>query len=86
MLGEISLTIPAWQLGLFIGLVSFFMLQGSLQLGLTVTYLFVLYWGFILYGSNFVAVAQGNPGALTLYICCGLTIAFLALLAVFYEF
>ena len=85
-LREISPTIPAWQLGLFVGLISLFMLQGSLQLSLTVAYLFVLYWGFILYASNFVAAAEGNPGTLTLYIGCGLVIAFLALLAFFYEF
>ncbi len=87
MLGEISFIIPAWQLGLFVGLISLFMLQGSLQLSLTVVYLFVLYWGFIFYqSSSFVAATEGNPGALTIYIGCGLAIAFLALLAFFYKF
>ena len=49
MLGEVNLVIPAWQMGLFIGLVSLSMLWGRSHFGLIVTYLFVLYWGFILY-------------------------------------
>ena len=85
MLGEIGLSIPAWQMALFIGLVSLFVLQGSRHLVFTVIYLFVLYWGFVLYGSSCIAAAEGNPGALTFYICCGLTITFLALLAFFYQ-
>ncbi len=85
ILGEVDLAIPAWQMGLFIGLVSFSMLFGRTQLGLIVTYLFVLYWGFILYWPEFVAAAEGNPMALTLYIVSGLAIAFLAMLAFFSQ-
>ena len=85
MLGEVSLAIPAWQMGLFVALVSLFMLLGRTQLGLIVTYLFVLYWGFILYWPKFVAVAEGDPLALAIYVVCGLTIVFLALLAFAYP-
>ena len=80
-LGEVSLAIPAWQMGLFVALVSLFMLLGRTQLGLIVTYLFVLYWGFILYWPDFVAAAEGNVVALAIYVVCGLTIVFFALLA-----
>jgi hypothetical protein len=83
MLGEVNLVIPAWQMGLFIGLVSLCMLSGRTQLGLIVTYLFVLYWGFILYGPDFVAATGGDPMALAFYIVCGLAIAFLAIIAFF---
>ena len=85
-LGEVNLVIPAWQMGLFIGLVSLFMLQGRTQLGLIVTYLFVLYWGFILYWPNFIVAAGGDLSALALYTICGMVIAFLAVLALFYQF
>ena len=85
MLGEVNLVIPAWQMSLFIGLVSFSMLMGRTQFGLIVTYLFVFYWGFILYWSDFVAAAGGDPLTLTLYIVCGLAIAFLAVLAFFIQ-
>jgi hypothetical protein len=84
-LGEVGLVIPAWQMVLFVGLISLSMLLGRIQLSLIVTYLFVLYWGFILYWPNFVAAAGGNPTALALYIFFGLTIAFLAVLAFFYQ-
>ena len=82
-LGEVSLVIPAWQMGLFVGLVAISMLLGRTRFGLIVTYLFVLYWGFILYWPSFIAAAGDNPGALALYFVCGLAIAFLALLAFF---
>ena len=84
-LGEVSLVIPAWQVGFFVALVALFTLMGRPQVGLIVTYLFVLYWGFILYWLDFVAAAEGNPLALTLYILCGLAIAFLAVLAFFHD-
>ncbi len=85
VLGEVNLTIPAWQMGLFIGLVSLSMLWGRTQLGLIVSYLFVFYWGFILYWPSFASVTESNPLAMTFYICCGLAIAFLALLTFFYQ-
>ena len=81
MLGEVNLVIPAWQMGLFVGLVALSMLLGRTQLGLIVTYLFALYWGFILYWPDFIAAAEGDPTALAIYIFCGLAIAFLAVLA-----
>lgn len=84
-LGKVGLVIPAWQMGLFVALISLFMLLGRTQLGLVVTYLFVLYWGFILYWPYFVVAAGGNPMALALYIVCGLAIAFLAVLAFFHH-
>lgn len=84
-LGKVSLVIPAWQMGLFVGLVGLFMLQGRIQLGLIATYLFVLYWGFILSWPSFIVAAGGNLSALTLYIVCGLTITFLAVLAFFCQ-
>ncbi len=81
MLGEVNLVIPAWQMGLFVSLVSISMLLGRTQFGFIVTYLFVLYWGFVLYWSDFVAAAEGDPMALAFYILCGLAIAFLAIIA-----
>ncbi len=84
-LGEVSLGIPAWQMGIFLALVSLFMLQSRIKLGLIVTYLFVLYWGFILHGPSFVATAAGIPWALTLYVVCGMATAFLTLLSFFYQ-
>ncbi len=84
-LGEVNLVIPAWQMGLFVAFVSLFMLLGRTQLGLIVTYLFVLYWGFILYWPKFVDAAEGDPVALAIYAVCGLVLVFLALLSFVYH-
>ena len=82
-LGEASLTIPVWQIGLFVALISLSLLLGRNHLGIVVTYLFILYWGFILYWPDFIAGAEGIPWALALYIVSGLAIVFLAVLAFF---
>jgi len=80
MLGEVSLIIPAWQMGLFVGLISFLVFTGHLQFGLSVMYFYILYWGFLLHWPEFVGAAGGDPWALTLYISCGLVVVFLATL------
>ncbi len=84
-LGEIDLSIPAWQMAFFVGMLSILMLFGRIQLALVVTYLFVLYWGFVLYWPHFISVAGEDLMALALYLFSGLAVAFLALLAFFYP-
>jgi len=82
-LAEVSLTIPVWQVGLFVVLTSVFSILSRNHLSIVVTYLFVLYWGFILYWPDFIAAAEGVPWALALYIVSGLAIVFLVVLALF---
>jgi hypothetical protein len=84
-LGEVNFVIPAWQIGLFVALFSLLLLSGRSYLSIVVTYLFILYWGFILHWPDFVAAAEGSSLALTLYIVSGLVIALLAVLAFFYQ-
>ena len=82
-LGEASLAIPFWQVGLFVALISLFLLLDRNHLSIVVTYLFILYWGFILYWPDFAAAAEGIPWALALYIVSGLAIVFLTIIAFF---
>lgn len=84
-LSEITLAIPAWQVGLYILIVSLFMLRQDRKLCLIVTYLFTLYWVFFLYGEEFVTVTQGSPILLSLFIMFGMLHVFLTLIAFLQE-
>jgi hypothetical protein len=84
-LGFVSLTIPAWQMALYIGTVSFFMIGRKMNYCLLTTYLFGLYWGYYLFGQDLLTAARGNTGVETAYITFGLALAALSLMALFYE-
>lgn len=84
-LGFISLAIPAWQMAFYIALVSLFMFLHETRGCLLTTYLFTLYWGYYLYGRDFLAAANGYPSVMTAYISFGLVLAGFGLLALFYE-
>lgn len=84
-LGFISLAIPAWQMAIYIALVSFFMFIHETRGCLLTTYLFTFYWGYYLYGQDFLAAANGYPPVMTAYISFGLVLAGFGLRALFYE-
>lgn len=84
-LGFISMAIPAWQMAIYIGLVSLFMFAHETRGCLLTTYLFGLYWGYYLYGHDFLTAAGGYPVVLSAYIAFGLMLAAFSLLALFYE-
>jgi len=83
-MGGVSLCIPAWQMSFLTALVTISLLFGRIQVGLVVIYIFVLYWGVSLYWPEFIT-AEGIPGALALYLTCGLALVFLGLLSFFYP-
>ena len=84
-LGIVNLTIPAWQLALYMGLFSFFMFLHETRGFLLTTYLFGLYWGYYSFGREFVATAGGYPPVLTTYIAGGLILGAFSLASLFYE-
>ena len=84
-LGFINLAIPAWQMAIYIGLISFFMFLHETRGCLVTTYVFGLYWGYYLYGQDFLVAANGYPAVLTAYISFGLLLAGFSLIALFYE-
>ena len=84
-IAKIALCIPAWQIGIYIGLNSVFMLIQERKLCLVTTYLFTFYWGFYVYGNEFMVVAGGSKLALTLYIVCGILLVTFSLYAFFQE-
>lgn len=84
-LADVELVIPAWQVGFYIFLTSIFMLKHDRKVCLITTYLFTLYWGFYLYGNEFVRAANGSPTVLSLYILCGIFHVFFTLIAFLQE-
>ena len=84
-LGDVSLAIPAWQMAMFVGIMSVFVLLGRLQLCILVTYVFVLYWGFLVYAPSFIGVAGDNILAFMVYVFCGLAIVVLAIVTFFVQ-
>ena len=84
-LGFINLAIPAWQLALYIALVSLFMFMHETRGCLLTIYLFALYWAYYLYGRDFLAAAGGYPTVVTAYIAFGFLLASFGLIALFYE-
>lgn len=84
-LGFINLAIPAWQMGIYIALVAFFMFMHETRGCLLTTYLFSLYWVYYLYGRDFMAAANGVPSVMTAYVSFGLALAAFSLIALFYE-
>lgn len=84
-LGEINLTIPAWEMALYIGLVSFFMMGRRTRSCLLTTYLFAFYWGYITYGGEFITAAGSDAAGVTAYFSFGLVLVAFCLMALFYE-
>ncbi len=58
---SVELVIPAWQMALYVSIVSIFMLAQDFKLTLITTYLFTLYWGFFLYFGDFIGSLSTVP-------------------------
>ncbi|MBI2090735.1 MAG: hypothetical protein HYT78_18655 [Deltaproteobacteria bacterium] len=84
-LGFVNLAIPAWQMAVYIALVSLFMIGRKANYSVLMTYMFGLYWGYYLFGQDLLTAAKGNPAVETAYITFGLALAALSLMALFYE-
>ncbi len=84
-LGNVILSIPAWNIALYIAISAIFMLMQQRRLCLIVTYLFTFYWGFYIYVDEFVMVASDSTLALSSYIICGMLLIVLSLVAFLQE-
>ncbi len=84
-LGTVRLTIPAWQMALYIGIIAFYMIWGRIKCCLLTTFAFALYWGYYLFSPDFLQVAHGNPSAESAYFGFGMALVAFNLIALFYE-
>ncbi len=82
----INYTIPAWQMILYIIIISFCMLMSQQRkLPLMTTYLFTFYWGFNLYWGQTLASAGEVPASAKLYLLFGIAHVVLTLVAFFQK-
>jgi hypothetical protein len=80
-----NLAIPAWQMGLYIFLISICMLVERYKLSLVITYTFTLYWAFFLHWGDLLASTGRFPMEGTLYLMFGVIHLILTLVAFFKE-
>jgi hypothetical protein len=84
-IGLVQISIPAWQMGLYVALVGFFMLGKKSKWCLLTTYVFALYWGYYSFGPDLFAAARGDALVETAYIGFGLLLVAFVLISFFYE-
>ncbi len=78
-LQEIQLTIPVLQMVLFIALISFCLLFTRYKLGLSITFCFTFYWGFIYNKDVFFNSFEGSSPFLAVYFFSGFLLLLFAL-------
>jgi hypothetical protein len=84
-LGTVKLTIPAWQMALYVGIVAFYMIWGRIKCCFVATYAFALYLGYYVFAAEFLRVTRGNPSAESAYFAFGIALVAFNLIAIFYE-
>ncbi len=81
----IEMAIPAWQMALFIVLISLFMLIQRIKLTLITMFLFTFYWAFFLYWGDVLASFSKFPVVAALYLVSGVLYIVLTLIAFYRE-
>ncbi len=82
---DLTISIPVWEMAIYIGLIGFFMCIRETKGCLLTTYLFTLYWMYFNLGPDFMAAASSYPSMMSAYIAFGLLLAGLSVMALFYE-
>jgi hypothetical protein len=78
-LQQMQLTIPVAHMVLFIALLSFCLLFARYKLGLSITFCFTFYWGFIYNKDVFFLNFEGSSPFLLLYFLSGFLLILFAL-------
>jgi len=84
-LGTVNLPIPAWQMALYIGLMSLSIIWRKTKCCLLMTYIFVFYWAYYRFSRDLLKVAYTDTTAESAYIGFGLVLITFTLVALFYE-
>lgn len=84
-LGLVNLIIPAWQMALYIGLVSAVLIWRKARWAFLFTYLFGLYWGYYLFAQELLNATRGDTMVQAAYLGFGLGLLALIFVALFYE-
>ena len=84
-LHEMQLTIPVAHMALFVGLISFCLLFARYKLGLSITFCFTFYWGFIYNKEVFFTNFEGSSPFLFVYFLSGFLLLLFALFSFISE-
>jgi hypothetical protein len=81
-----SLVVPLWQMGLYVGLMSFCLLLKRHRVGLSVSFIFCFYWGFIA-NKNLFLGSSGDVNQFSLpfilYVAGGFVLIVLSVISFF---
>ncbi len=83
-MSEIELTIPLFHMILFVATISLCLLFSRFKLGLSITFCFTFYWGYILNKDVFVEI-EGLTPFLLFYLLSGFLILLCAVISFFSE-
>lgn len=78
-LHDMQLTIPVAHMALFVALLSFCLLFARYKLGLSITFCFTFYWGFIYNKDVFFTSFEGSSPFLLIYFLSGFLLILFAL-------
>jgi len=84
-LGTVNLPIPAWQMALYIGLMSLSIIFRKTKCCLLTTYAFVFYWAYYQFSHDLLNVAYSDTTAESAYIAFALVLISFTLISLFYE-
>ena len=82
---EMQLTIPVAHMALFVALISFCLLFARYKLGLSITFCFTFYWGFIYNKDVFFTTLEGSSPYLFVYFFSGFLLLLFALFSFLAE-
>lgn len=80
-----ELSVPLGQVAILVIINSFCLLVGKHKLGLLISYVFVLFWGFILNKDYFVAILGGTSWGLAIYAISGFAMVIMFILGFFHD-
>ncbi len=84
-LATVPLRIPAWEMALYIGLLSLAVVWRKTKIFLLTAYAFAFYWGYVLFSHDLLAAAGSDTTAQSAYLGFGIGLVTFALVSFFYE-
>ena len=78
-LGQSGSLLPAWSVILYVFLASIFVLMSRTPLYLLTTFVFTVYWGFVLYWAELISGVNFSMTPFAVYMFCSLAISSLAI-------
>ena len=81
VVSAIELCIPLYMVVSYVAIISICMLLGRVQLGLAISFIFVLYMGYFYNRSLLLKTVEGSATSVVIYLSLGLIILVLAILS-----